>query len=113
MKIYGLGTPSPTSAKATPLRIRLRFSTLAVSQPYKNQSSEQARRSPLPCVINPQEYIMTFCAITRECISARDITDIYIARAYLRMRMRDAVLCYRTEPFKNPIELAKYLATYW
>lgn len=58
---------------------------------------------------------MTFCAITREFISARDITDIYIARAYLRMRMHDAVLCYRTEPFtfKNPIELAKYLADFW
>lgn len=56
---------------------------------------------------------MTFCTITRECISARDITNIYIARAYLRMRMHDAVLCYRTEHFKNPIELAKYLATYW
>ena len=46
-------------------------------------------------------------------IGARDITDIYIARAYLRMRMQDAVFCYRRQHFDNPIELARYLARYW
>jgi hypothetical protein len=56
---------------------------------------------------------MTFCLINGKWIGARDISDIYIARAYLRMRMQDAVFCYRRQHFDNPIELARYLARYW
>ena len=71
---------------------------------------------PSCAVRNPShllEYIMTFCLINGKWIGARDITDIYIARAYLRMRMQDAVFCYRRQHFDNPIELARYLARYW
>lgn len=56
---------------------------------------------------------MTFCLINGKFISAREITNIHIARAYLYIRMQDAVRCYRTQHFRSTIELAKYLATHW
>lgn len=47
-----------------------------------------------------------------------NIQTIEQARAYLKSRAADAVACYKElryirEPFRNPIELARYLARYW
>lgn len=54
-----------------------------------------------------------FCMITGKFISSADLADINLARAYLRMRAKNAVLCHSQNNFKSTIELAQHLARYW